>query len=61
MDAIEIKELRQHLKLSQEKFAHLIGVSYGSVNRWERDLSKPSQLARKKLTDLKDEIEKSNG
>ena len=30
-----IKEIRQELNLSQEKFASKLGVSFSSLNRWE--------------------------
>ena len=40
-----IRTLRQHLGLSQEKFAAQLGVSFQTVNRWERGRTKPSQLA----------------
>lgn len=38
-------ELRRRLGLSQEKFAAKLGVSFQTVNRWERGRSRPSQLA----------------
>ena len=34
-----IRELRQTLKLTQEKFAVHIGVSFPTINRWENQLS----------------------
>ena len=40
-----IINLRQRLGLSQEKFAARLGVSFQTVNRWERGRSRPSQLA----------------
>lgn len=40
-----IRALRQRLGLSQEKFAAKLGVSFQTVNRWERGRTKPSQLA----------------
>ncbi|MDY7023120.1 MAG: helix-turn-helix transcriptional regulator [Cyanobacteriota bacterium] len=40
-----IRTLRQRLNLSQEKLAASLGVSFQTVNRWERGHAKPSQLA----------------
>ena len=45
MKADEIKRLRKQLGLSQEKLAQLLGVSFGTINRWERGACKPSRLA----------------
>ncbi|MGL5082140.1 MAG: helix-turn-helix domain-containing protein [Microcoleaceae cyanobacterium] len=54
-----IRSLRQRLGLSQEKLAASLGVSFQTVNRWERGHAKPSQLAlhaiEQKLADMKDE------
>lgn len=51
-----IRTLRQRLGLSQEKFAAKLGVSFQTVNRWERGRAKPSQLAmnaiRQKLAEM---------
>lgn len=40
-----IRTLRERLGLSQEKLAASLGVSFQTVNRWERGHAKPSQLA----------------
>lgn len=42
-----IKALRLELKLSQEKFASELGVSFTSLNRWENHKTMPSTLALK--------------
>jgi putative transcriptional regulator len=47
-----IRHLRQHLKLSQEKFAAKLGVSFKTVNRWEKGHSLPSPMALKLIEDL---------
>jgi len=39
MKAKEMVAIRRKLKLSQEKMARLLGVSYVSVNRWENQHS----------------------
>ncbi|WP_413165062.1 helix-turn-helix domain-containing protein [Capilliphycus salinus ALCB114379] len=40
-----VRTLRERLGLSQEKLAASLGVSFQTVNRWERGHAKPSQLA----------------
>ena len=47
-----VKSLRQRLGLTQEQFAHRLGVTFASVNRWENGQVKPSPLARQKLEAL---------
>jgi len=43
--AILVRSLRQHLGLSQEKFAAKLGVTFPTVSRCERQISIPSHLA----------------
>lgn len=52
MNGEEIKDIRQKLGISQEALAHLIGVSFQTVNRWERGVFKPSRLALEKIKQL---------
>ncbi len=40
-----ILTLRKRLGLSQEKLAAKLGVSFQTVNRWERGRTQPSKLA----------------
>lgn len=47
-----VRHLRQHLNLSQEKFAAKLGVSFKTVNRWEKGHSMPSPMALKLIEDL---------
>lgn len=47
---VALKEIRQHLFLSQKSFASEIGVSFCSVNRWENGKSIPNYQAMKKIT-----------
>lgn len=53
MEAIEIKSLRDELGISQEALAHMLGVSFQTINRWERGAYKPSRLAIEKIKSLK--------
>lgn len=40
-----IKEIRSCLKLSQSELAEKLGVSFATVNRWEKGRCEPSQIA----------------
>ena len=44
-DARDVKRLRARLRVTQEMFARLIGVSKELVRHWEHDLRKPAPLA----------------
>ena len=44
-----IRQLRQELGLTQEKFAAKLGVTFPTVNRWENKRAKPSPLAMEKI------------
>lgn len=49
-----IKELReQDLALSQERFAHLLGVTLGTVSRWERSEGHPDEAMEQKILRLR--------
>ncbi len=52
MDGTKIKTLRKTLGLTQEEFAHEIGVTFATVNRWENSKSEPSRLALRMLAAL---------
>ena len=47
-----ISTLRQRLGMTQEEFAHAIGVTVSTVNRWENGHIEPSRLARKAMQGL---------
>ena len=47
-----IKQLRGRLALTQAQLAEMLGVSFATVNRWENQQSRPSQLAWRNLRDL---------
>lgn len=54
-----IRELRQTLKLTQEKFAAQLGVSFPTINRWENGHATPSRLALKQIDTLLDQLSES--
>ena len=39
-----ILQIRKECSMSQKEFAKELGVSFASVNRWERRRTKPSQM-----------------
>jgi len=47
-----IKAVREKLGLTQEGFAQKLGVSWGTVARWEAGKSKPSKLAQRAIENL---------
>jgi putative transcriptional regulator len=47
-----IRALRLALGFTQEDFAHHVGVTVASMNRWEKGTTRPSRLARRALEAL---------
>jgi putative transcriptional regulator len=47
-----IRQLRQKLDMTQEEFAHSLGITVSTVNRWENCHSEPSKLARASIVGL---------
>ena len=47
-----VTALRRRLNMTQEEFAHAIGVTVSTVNRWENGHIAPSRLARKAMEAL---------
>lgn len=41
-----VRHLRRSLGMTQEEFAHSLGITVGTVNRWENRRFRPSKLAR---------------
>ena len=41
-----IRRLRRELGMTQEELAHALGITVGTVNRWENGRFRPSKLAR---------------
>jgi DNA-binding transcriptional regulator YiaG len=52
MTAEEVKALREQLGWTQERMARELGVSFATVNRWEKGHRSPSHLAEKTLQRL---------
>ena len=44
-----VKETRKRLGLTQLQFAKTLGVSFQSVNRWERNKTKPLPIVLKQI------------
>lgn len=55
-----IRELRQTLKLTQEKFAVQLGVTFPTINRWENGHATPSPLALKQIDMLLNQLSESS-
>ena len=49
---IKVKELRAKVGLTQEDFAHLLGVTTVTIHNWESGKTKPSRMARKLLEEI---------
>ena len=47
-----VRELRDRMGLTQEKFAARLGVTFPTINRWENGRAKPSPLAMQKIEEL---------
>lgn len=47
--AEKIKHVRAQLNLSQEKLAVLLGVSFATVNRWEKGRAMPSYATQERF------------
>jgi DNA-binding transcriptional regulator YiaG len=44
--------MRNQLAMTQEEFAHALGITVSTVNRWENGHSEPSKLARATIARL---------
>lgn len=49
---IAVKEIRLRSLLSQSDFAHELGVSFSTVNRWEKGKAVPGFKALKKIKEF---------
>ncbi|MDA2925844.1 helix-turn-helix transcriptional regulator [Acidobacteria bacterium AH-259-G07] len=52
-----VKELRARFELTQEQFAHKVGVTYSTVNHWENGKRLPQPFLLRRLLELKQELE----
>ena len=54
-----VMELRNKLVISQTELANMLGVSFASVNRWEKGHYEPTIKVKRKIIELckKNEIE----
>ena len=50
-----ILTLRVKLNISQQKLGNMLGVSFSTVNRWEKGYHEPTLLAKERLKKLFDE------
>jgi putative transcriptional regulator len=55
-----IRKLRQLTQLSQVQLAAVLGVSFGTINRWENGHMQPSPLALKQIHALVEELSHSS-
>ncbi len=55
-----VKELREELGLTQEQFAQKVGVTFGSVNRWENGKRTPHPFLIRRLVEIKEELDAEN-
>ena len=52
-----VRQLRERLGLTQEKFAARLGVSFPTINRWENGRSIPSPLALQRIEQILREMQ----
>lgn len=57
-DRERIRSLREELNMTQENFAHEIGVTFATVNRWENGRTTPNKVAQKVLLLLEKKMRK---
>ncbi len=55
-----LRSIRKHLKLSQEKFASRLGITFPTISRWENGRAKPSPLGWKQVKKLVKEINQNH-
>ncbi len=58
MQTINVKDLRNKAKLSQEELARVLGTSWVTVSRWERRTNEPDQEKLARLRRLKELIDR---
>ena len=50
--SMAIKKLRSKMLLTQTEFGDLLGVKFGTVNRWEAGAFEPTMKTKRKLAKL---------
>ena len=55
-----LHELRQLKELTQVQLAEVLGVAYGTINRWENGHIQPSPLALRQIQTLVNELSHSS-
>jgi putative transcriptional regulator len=60
-DPGRLKQLRQTLGLTQRELAARLGVSFSTVNRWEKGRAEPSGLARDQIDSLERDSSSTKG
>ncbi|PSB03210.1 transcriptional regulator [Merismopedia glauca CCAP 1448/3] len=55
-----IRKLRQLTQLNQSQFAAVLGVSFGTINRWENGHMQPSSLALRQIRSLAEALSYSS-
>jgi len=58
MDPKRIQDIRRRFKVTQEDFAHMVGVTFSTVNRWENGKSRPNRIAQRILAGLEKKIQR---
>ena len=53
-----VKYLREYLGLTQEQFAHEVGVTFSTVNQWENGRRRPQPFLLKRLLQMKASLDK---
>ncbi len=55
-----VKNLRRQLRLTQEQFAHRVGVTYSTVNHWENGKRTPLPFLVRRLLELKRKLDRKS-
>ena len=58
--SVLVKDLREHLGLTQEQLAHELGVTFSMVNQWENGRRRPHPFLRKRLLEMKASLDQAS-
>ena len=47
-----VRRLRKRMRLTQEQFAHKVGVTFSTVNQWENGRRRPQPYLLKRLLEM---------